>query len=128
MKIFLTVLFVFGLTSSAAAEQIEINVHTKATPKSALGIFFSAGKVVQQPNTSFERLDDDTVVVRMPYDSSQLPSASPFASAYVLTEDGDVVFGDVRLVSAADPSESFLRIPSCPPDGSKLKGQTPLSE
>ena len=125
-------IFIFLLLSFVSsviqAQEIEINVHTKSEPKSALGIFFSSGKVVQQPNTSIERITPDIVVVKMPYDISGLPSASPFATAYLLTSDNEIIFGDVRLVSAADSSDSFWRIPVCVADSSRTKTQMPLPE
>lgn len=114
--------------SALRAEEIEINVHTAEEPKAALGIFFASGKVVQQPNTSFERISPEIVVVRMPYEFSKLPSATPFATAYVLTDSDEVVFGDVRLVSAADPVDSFFRIPVCAADKTRTKAEIPLPE
>jgi hypothetical protein len=113
---------------TARAEEIEINVHTKSEPKAALGIFFASGKVVQQTNTFFERVSDDVVVVRLPYEITNLPSASPFATAYLLTTDNKIVFGDVRLVSMADSADSFWRLDICPADVSKIKVDIPLFE
>lgn len=124
----LSILIICLYSQFAFADDIEINVHTRSEPKAALGIFFSSGKVVQQPNTSFERLTPEIVVVKMPYEISNLPSASPFATAYLLTADNEIVFGDIRLVSAADSSESFWRIPICSPDQTATKTQMPLPE
>lgn len=124
----LTSCFFSFFSNTLRAEEIEINVYTKSEPKAALGIFFSSGNVVQQPNTSFERINDEVVLVRMPYELNNLPSASPFATAYLLTADNEIVFGDVRLVSVADPSDSFWRLNTCPADTSKMKVNIPLLE
>jgi hypothetical protein len=113
----LAIVLVILLTGFQAwADEIEVAVNLRSEPKAALGIFFTDGKVVQQPNTNIERISDEVVLVRMPYEVSDLPSAAPFVTAMVTTEDDEVVFGDTRIVKISDGADSFWRLPKCETD------------
>lgn len=113
---------------TSLADEIEINVHTRSDPISALGIIFAENKIAQQPGTSFERISEDVVVVKIPYDIDSLPSKMPFVTAYLLTYDNQIVFGDIRLLKFSDSSSSFWRIPICEIENQTIKSQIPLSE
>jgi hypothetical protein len=127
---FLSYLFLLiSCSLSYAQEQyVEIEVVTKSDPKSALGIFFDSQKITQQPDAQIERVSPNLVLVKIPYNKKDSQFQSGFATAYVLSEDSELIFGSIKMLPSSGNSDSIWKLPACQPRNKPLDVRIPLQE
>jgi hypothetical protein len=116
------------LLNTASAEEIQIEVKTKDSATAALGIFFDSQKIAQQPNTKIERLNEDFLILSIPYDRTKIELTSGFVSAYVLTDKNEIVFGTTKMLPPLGKSDSIWRLPTCPNSAVNPKAGIPIQE
>ena len=111
-------------------KSIQINVDTELEPAAAQGLFVSASGPIQLPVGEVQRVADNKLVVPVYYKESEIPKDS-LATAIIISEQGELAFGNLRPVFSPDPRDSFWLIPQCAPEKineAALAGQTSLLE
>jgi len=97
---------------SATAESIAIDIETPLEPAAAVGLLITPTKVTEKPGAQSERRGRH-IVVSFPVGSSEV-NDDTVATAFVLAEDGQMIFGPVKPLRADVPRESLAALPTCP--------------
>lgn len=130
IKLLLVAALALPARAVAQARTVEVHVPTNMAVTNAVGLLMTGGRTIQKAVASMNQLAEDVLVVTFPYDAAELDGES-FASALVVGAEGEVRYGEVKLVAGNLTSKSFLTLPECPAkEVSKLIGhdQTGLIE
>lgn len=123
----------FAWTNCFAADSIrslEVDVDSLVNPASAVGLVISSEGTIQRPSTKIEKTARDSIVVTFEIPQSQLRPDS-VASALVVSEKGEVVFGNVKPILSPETDQALGNLPLCPGDSipvASLAGQYSVLE
>ncbi|MCO6429894.1 MAG: hypothetical protein J5J00_03460 [Deltaproteobacteria bacterium] len=99
---------------SAQTRTVDVHVPGNFQVHSAVGLIFTQGKTLQKNVEQVDQGDEDTMVVTFSYDASE-DGGDSYASAMVISSEGDVRFGDIKLLAGSLTNRSFYSLPDCPP-------------
>ena len=94
---------------------VQVNVATPFAPKEAVGLLMVGDHMVEKPAIEIKKINDGMTVISFGYAKSEI-TKNTFASAMVVSESGEIAFGDMRAITGNGPKSSFYTIPQCPPD------------
>ncbi len=97
----------------AETRSIEVDVQSMIQPSTAVGLLISADGTIERPSTKIEKKSADSIVVTFEVPASQVRPDS-VASALVVSEKGEVVFGNVKPLLTADTDQALGSVPLCP--------------
>lgn len=97
----------FGSTTVA------VNVAARFVPASGLGLVLVPDGVIQKTEPKIDRISPDYVIVSFTVSRSEIARDS-MATAVVMSDSGDVAFGDVKPLIPPLERSSFFTIPDCP--------------
>ena len=98
---------------------VQVNVATSFEPKEAVGLILSSSGVAERPSINLQKVKDGLLLVSFTYSKTDVKKDS-FATAMVISANGDIAFGDVKALYGSSPKTSFYAIPQCPPDQNKV--------
>ena len=113
-----------------ASAAIQVDVSSFVEPASAVGLIMSADKTIQKLNPKIEKPHPGTITVTFPYQPSEI-AADSMATALVVSDKGEVVFGNVKPILSNEFDESLGLIPLCAEDqkvSASLASQASLLE
>ena len=119
-----------SIASPSDSRKISIDVQTQVEPATAVGLIISNGKTVQKLNPQIEKASPGSIVVSFEVKESEIYSDSA-ASALVVSNRGEVVFGNVKLLEDPRFDEALSNVPYCKAEqvsSTALSGQLPLLE
>lgn len=112
--------FYFGLNEPVAFSQkpsevlrtLEFDIDAGFIPVVALGLILENGETYQEPRTTMVRTQPNIVTVSVPFDQKSI-SQDAVATAFVASERGEVLFGDMKPVFPPSSRRSYSSIPIC---------------
>jgi hypothetical protein len=115
---------------SVAGSAVQVDVSSSIEPATGVGLLISAGKTIQKVNPKIEKAGPGAITVTIPYSNSEI-SSDTVATALVVSDKGEVVFGNVRPVLGTELDAALATIPLCSDDQvntAALSGQLSLLE
>lgn len=109
---------------------IQVDVSSFVEPATAVGLIMSGDKTIQRLNPKIEKSRPGTITVSFPYQRSEINEHS-VASALVVSDKGEVVFGNVKPIYGNEFDQSLGNIPLCSEDqkvSASLASQASLLE
>lgn len=91
---------------------IQVNVSGNFRPSASQGFIFVKQKVIPKPVMKVEMLADENMLVSIPYQPQEIEDGA-FATAVLFGPQGEVAFGDVKLVTDSASTKSFYSLPDC---------------
>lgn len=114
----LVVVQVAAVTATAIAETtVPVRITSTSEPPSASGIVLSPSGTIIKEGLSAKRDADGVIAVEVPVSDNER-SPDTLVSAYVLTEDRRLVFGEMQTIGSS--SEGFWSVPECPPSAPSM--------
>lgn len=106
---------IWGAATPVAAESqtVEVNIRFKVEPAKVIGMLISSQRVINKSEINVRTLSDGTIVVSIPFDSSEI-DADSVATAMALTADGQKFFADIKPLGLPAVRKSFMTLPPCP--------------
>lgn len=109
---------------------IQVDVSSFVEPATAIGLLMSSGKTLQKFNPKIEKPSPGTITVTFPYSAAEI-SPDSMATALVVSEKGEVVFGNVKPITGTEVDQALGMLPLCPDDqqvSAALASQSSLLE
>lgn len=110
--IFIGVIILVTESSYAQNRTIEVNVTANFVPELALGLIMSGGKTEQVLNARTEQIGEERLLISFPYDPQKIETGT-LASAMLVGPNGELAFGDVKMITGSLSAKSFLTLPEC---------------
>lgn len=118
------------IAASEPAKSVQVDVYSHVEPSTAVGLLMSAGKTIQKLNPKIEKPSTGTITVSFPYSADEIAPDS-VATALVVSEKGEVVFGNVKPVTGTEVDQGLGSLPLCPEEqqvSAALASQSSLLE
>lgn len=107
------ILFSDASANAAKSERsIEIVVETVDTPKSSVGLIMSPTGTKQRLDVTPKQLRPGVWVVNVPYSEKEIADDTT-ATAILVSEAGNMTFGQVRSIQPRESGAAFVSIPDC---------------
>ena len=97
---------------SAQENVIQVNVSGSFRPVGSQGLLMTKDKVISKPVINVELLANENMLVSIPYHPQEIADGA-FATAILFGPQGEIVFGDVKMVTDAATAGSFYALPDC---------------
>ena len=126
----LLLLWLLALPGWAEERVVKVLVDAAFEPTQSVGLVISKNSSTQKLKTSLDRIAEHLWSVSFKVSPADL-SADHFASALVLSNAGEMAFGEVINLDTQSASSSFVSLPTCPGDSidiSKVANQFALVE
>ncbi|MBX7138898.1 MAG: hypothetical protein K1X83_13060 [Oligoflexia bacterium] len=126
----LLLFWLLALPCWAEERVVKVLVDAAFEPTQSVGLVISKNSSTQKLKTSLDRIAEHLWSVSFKVSPADL-SADHFASALVLSNAGEMAFGEVISLDTQSASSSFVSLPTCPGDSidiSKVANQFALVE